>query len=65
MSRSKEAARSKIKHAGAAAVCNVCGVKKMDVVNVKKNWFTSINICDSCGHYLFLSFRRGLGGNAK
>ena len=63
MSRSDTFARSKMKNIG-IAVCNVCGMKKKDVVQVKKSWFTSINICDGCGRIQFMSYRKDVGGVA-
>lgn len=64
MARSKEAAREKIKNIG-QATCNVCGEKKADVCQIRKNWFTSINICDGCGQQLFFRYKKGVGGKAK
>ncbi|RKY10481.1 MAG: hypothetical protein DRP56_00865 [Planctomycetota bacterium] len=64
MSRSQEAAKKKIVYIG-VAVCNVCGLKKKDVVEVKKNWFSSIRICDSCCHYQFLTYKSDVGGVAE
>jgi len=64
MSRSSDAAKDKMEHLG-TAVCNVCGEKKKDVIKVEKSWFTSINICDSCGHQLFIRFKKDLSGKAE
>lgn len=63
MSRSLDAALAKIKNIG-PGVCNVCGVRRADVVQVKKNWFTSLNICDGCGQQLFLRYRKKVKGDA-
>ena len=63
MSRSTEFAKSKMKHIG-SATCNVCSIRKKDVVQVEKSWFTSINICDSCGRELFRLYRKELKGVA-
>ena len=63
MSRSQQAALDKIKNIG-PGVCNVCGVRRADVVQVRKNWFTSINICDGCGQQVFLRYDKRARGDA-
>lgn len=63
MTRSQMYARNKVKHVG-AAVCNVCEIKRADCVEVKKNWFTTIRICDSCGREIFRSFDPARKGGA-
>ncbi len=53
----------KIKNIG-PGVCNVCGIRRADVVQVRKNWFSSLNICDGCGQQLFLRYRKKVRGDA-
>jgi len=64
MSRSSKAARKKMKNL-MGVTCNICNIMKKDVVCIKKNWFTTINICDSCGRELFLRYRGDLKGEYK
>lgn len=64
MTRSKDYVSSRLSSIG-AAVCSICGIRKADCVRVKKNWFSSIEICDSCGRELFLSFDKKRRGAAK
>ncbi len=42
--------------------CDVCQENRQDVVLIKKNWFTSVSICDRCGHIQFLSYSKTQGG---
>ena len=36
--------------------------RKNDVVQIRKNWFTSINVCDSCGSIVFKTFKSDING---
>ena len=65
MNRSREFADKKILPLNKPAVCNICSQKKNDVLKIRKNWFSSINICDSCGYWLFRKFRKDIGGKSE
>ncbi|MCB2217975.1 MAG: hypothetical protein KQH59_18085 [Desulfobulbaceae bacterium] len=63
MTRSQEAVAKKVTYVGAGE-CTICGLMKRDCSEIKKNWFTTIRICDSCGSLIFRSFRREVQGGA-
>lgn len=60
---SENTANKNIKNIG-VAICDVCKMKRADCVEVRKNWFTSVTICDSCGREVFRSYDGRTGGPA-
>lgn len=63
MTRSQEMVAKKMERIG-EATCDVCGIKKTDCISLKKNWFTAVKICDSCGSHIFRAYRKGVSGEA-
>lgn len=61
--RSKLAVDNKAQHLG-VATCQICNHEKKDCVEIKKNWMSTLVICDSCCREVFLRFDRNVGGDA-
>lgn len=61
--RSKRAVADKVKHLG-VSTCHICNWEKKDCVEIKKNWMSTLVICDSCCREVFLRFDRNVSGDA-